>query len=129
MYAMNKEDLKIEFMRGKGPGGQHRNKTDSACRITHIPTGITSYADERSQHHSKRKAMSKLKMRISKNKNALVAQKKKARRDHVIHERNIIRTYNYKSQTVTDHRSKKTASLKEVLLKGKIELLRSENDN
>lgn len=52
----NKSDCKVETMRGTGPGGQHRNKTDSAVRITHLPTGVSAYCDERSQAVSKRKA-------------------------------------------------------------------------
>lgn len=117
------KDLKIEFMRGQGPGGQHKNKTASACRVTHIPTGISAYVDTRSQHHSKRMAMQELESRLINKQKKEVASKKKARRDHAIHERNIIRTYDFKKQTVKDHRSKKTARLKSVL-NGNLDLLR-----
>jgi len=110
-------------MRGQGPGGQHRNKTDSACRITHIPTGISAYCDERSQQSSKRKAMKELEKRLSNRKHEAQAEEKKANRDYAIHNTKTIRTYDFKSQTVTDHRTKKTARLKEVLFKGKIDLL------
>lgn len=120
-----KADLKYEFMRGQGPGGQHKNKTDSACRITHIPTGISAYADERSQTHSKKLAMSELVKRISNiKKEQKAADKKQRRDDKVKNPERAIRTYNFKSGLVHDHQSGKTASLKDVLQKGKIDLLR-----
>ena len=119
-----KTDLKIETMRGQGPGGQHRNKTDSACRITHIPTGISAYCDERSQQSSKRKAMKELENRLRNRKAEKQAETKKAIRDHAIHNTKTIRTYDFKNQTVKDHRTKKTARLDDVLFKGRIELMR-----
>lgn len=121
---MNESDLKFEYMRGQGPGGQHRNKRDSACRVTHIPTGITAYADERSQHHSKRKALEELELRIQDAKAAKIAQDRKARRDEAIKAKGHIRTYDYKRQEVKDHRTGKTASLKQVMGKGRLDLLR-----
>jgi peptide chain release factor 1 len=121
---LNKKDLKIEYMRGKGPGGQRKNKLDTACRITHVPTGVSAYADERSQHHSKRRAMQDLKQKLKNIIEERKAKDKKAKRDHAIHNTKRIRTYDFKKNTVTDHRTNKTASLKEVVGKGKIELLR-----
>jgi peptide chain release factor 1 len=119
-----KSDCKVETMRGTGPGGQHRNKTDSACRVTHIPTGVTAYCDERSQATSKRKAFKELRDRLKSMKEGQVAAEKKKRRDHAIHNTKTIRTYDFKSGVVKDHRSKKTASVKDILGKGRIELLR-----
>jgi peptide chain release factor 1 len=121
---LNKKDLKIEYMRGKGPGGQRKNKLDTACRITHVPTGVSAYADERSQHHSKRRAMQDLKQKLKNIIEERKAKDKKAKRDYAIHNTKRIRTYDFKKNTVTDHRTNKTASLKEVVGKGKIELLR-----
>ena len=121
---MKKTDLKIEYMRGTGPGGQHRNKTDSACRITHISTGISAYADERSQHHSRKKAMAELEQRLKDVKAEKLAKDKKATRDYAIHNTKRIRTYDFKSGIVTDHRTGKKASIKDVLEKGRIDLLR-----
>ena len=121
---IDKSQLKIEYMRGTGPGGQHKNKTDSACRITHIPTGISSYVDERCQRHSYKLALKNLKDKLIQARKDKMALKKKNRRDTVIHERNIIRTYNYSRGTVTDHRTGKTASIKNILNKGKIDLLK-----
>lgn len=113
-------EYRIEFMRGTGPGGQHRNKTDSACRVTHIATGITAYADERSQHTSKRKAMKEVQKRIRDAKNEQVAASQKAERDRKIAPGGTptIRTYHFPRNTVKDHRTGKAASIKEVMEKG-----------
>jgi protein subunit release factor A len=54
---LKKSDLKIETMRGQGPGGQHRNKTDSCVRILHVPTGISVISNGRCQHKNKRKCL------------------------------------------------------------------------
>lgn len=60
-YDVRRKDLRIDFYRGSGKGGQHRNKTDSACRITHIATGVSAQAeDERSQHMNRRLAFRRL---------------------------------------------------------------------
>lgn len=120
---LNKQNLKIETMRGTGNGGQHRNKTDSAVRITHLPTGISAYADERSQKHSKRLAMRELEKRIVEAVEAEAAKAKKAKRDHAIHNTKTVRTYHFPRGTVKDHRTGKTASIKEVLGKGRIDLV------
>jgi len=123
MSTFSKKDIKIEYMRGQGPGGQHKNKTDSMCRITHIPTGISACADCRSQHQSRKKAMAELKDKLHRIAQSRQAKAKKARRDDAIHNTKRIRTYDFKKGTVTDHRTKKTASLKEVMGKGRIDLL------
>lgn len=120
---MDKNELKIETMRGQGPGGQHKNKTDSAVKITHIPSGLSAYADERSQRHSKKKALADLEQKLARRKADKLAAIKKERRDHVIHNTPIIRTYDYSRGIVKDHRTKKTASLKDVIKKGKFYLL------
>ena len=120
-----KKDLRIETIRGTGPGGQHKNKTDSACRITHLPTGITAFADERSQKHSKKAAMAQLIERIKNMKaDAAAAKKKSARDEKVRNPERAIRTYDFKKGLVYDHRTKKQASIKDILGKSKLDLLR-----
>ena len=121
---INKKDLNVETMRGTGPGGQHRNRTDSACRITHIPTGISAYADERSQAHSRRSAMKDLENKLREITEKRAAVSKKERRDNKVkNPERAIRTYDYKKGLVYDHRTNLSASIKDVLFKGKIDLL------
>lgn len=117
-------DLKVEYMRGSGPGGQHRNKTESACRITHLPTGTTAYCDERSQKQSYRSARQEIELRIQELANQRKAEERKARRDEAIKPSATVRTYNYSRGTVKDHRTGKVASIKDVVEKGKIDLLK-----
>jgi len=63
--TIDQNDVRIEAVRGSGPGGQHRNTRDTAIRITHIKTGISAYADGKSQHRNKVNAMSVLSARLS----------------------------------------------------------------
>ena len=122
---LNKKDLKIETMRGSTKaGGQHLNKTDSCVRITHIPTGVVVTINGRDQHSNKREALKELEKRLKELKRAERAKSKKARRDKAIKEGKTIRTYNYKSGTVKNHLNGKKASIKDVVEKGRIDLLK-----
>lgn len=121
---INKSDLKIERIRGTGPGGQRRNKVATCVRLTHLPTGLVVTADCRTQPESMRQAMEEMEKRIKDAKAETKAVAKKARRDKAIHDTPTIRTYDFKAGVVRDHRTGKVAPLKQVLGKGKIELLK-----
>lgn len=112
---MKDDEIKIERMRGQGPGGQHKNKTESCVRVTHLPTGIQVTIDGRNQHANLRKAKKLLAQRIAEAKAAAAAAERKARRDDRIKNGKVIRTYDYRRKIVKDHRTGKVASLKEVM--------------
>ena len=134
---ISEKDLRIDIFRSSGPGGQSVNTTDSAVRITHLPSGVISQCqDEKSQHKNKAKAMTVLRSRI------LEAERVKKNKERA-QDRKIqvgsgdrserIRTYNYPQGRVTDHRISLTLYKLEQILKGEaldeiINALRADNN-
>ncbi|MDI3531634.1 MAG: peptide chain release factor 1, partial [Candidatus Atribacteria bacterium] len=119
------EDLRIDVYRSSGPGGQSVNTTDSAVRITHLPTGIVvTCQDEKSQHKNKAKAMRILRARI-------LDLERRRQKEEIDRERKSqigsgerserIRTYNFPQNRVTDHRINLTLYRLEDVLEGDLE--------
>ncbi len=122
---INPADLQIDTYRAGGAGGQHVNKTESAIRITHIPTGVVvECQDERSQHKNKDKAMKVLRSRLYENmmrqQNDAIASDRKAQVGTGDRSERI-RTYNYPQGRVTDHRIGLTLYKIEQILNGDID--------
>lgn len=119
---INSGDLRIDTFRASGAGGQHVNKTDSAIRITHLPTGVVvECQDERSQHKNKARAMSLLKARLLDAEQAKQFEEQAATRKSLVgsgDRSERIRTYNYPQGRVTDHRINLTLYKLDELMQG-----------
>jgi peptide chain release factor 1 len=106
--TLNPADLRIDTYRASGAGGQHINKTDSAVRVTHLPTGIVAECqDDRSQHRNKAKALQVLQARINERDRVERAAKDAALRKGLVgsgDRSDRIRTYNFPQGRLTDHR-------------------------
>ncbi|MBC61234.1 MAG: peptide chain release factor 1 [Zetaproteobacteria bacterium] len=122
---INTADLRIDTYRSSGAGGQHVNTTDSAVRITHIPTGIVSECqDERSQHKNKDKAMKMLRSRIYSKIQEEQEKKMSADRKSQVgsgDRSERIRTYNFPQSRMTDHRINLTLYRLDEIMDGSIE--------
>lgn len=121
---INEEDLKIDTFRASGAGGQHVNKTESAIRITHIPSGlVVSCQDEKSQHQNRILGMKVLRARLlAKEQERLARERADARKSMVsTGDRSAkVRTYNFPQGRITDHRINYTAYNLENIMDGDI---------
>ncbi len=121
-YVINSADLRVDTFRASGSGGQHVNKTDSAIRLTHLPTGVVvECQDERSQHKNRARAMSLLQSRL------LTAEQDKQHAEQAENRKlqvgsgdrsERIRTYNYPQGRMTDHRINLTLYKLEEIMQG-----------
>jgi peptide chain release factor 1 len=121
---INPNDLRIDTFRASGSGGQHVNKTDSAIRLTHLPTGtVVECQDERSQHKNKARAMSMLKARILDAERQAQQAEQAATRKSLVgsgDRSERIRTYNYPQGRVTDHRINLTLYKLDTVMSGEL---------
>lgn len=124
---VNPADLRIDTFRASGAGGQHVNKTDSAIRITHLPTNtVVECQDERSQHKNKARAMSLLKARLLNTEREKQTSEQAENRRHLVgsgDRSERIRTYNYPQGRVTDHRIGLTLYKLEEFLTGDLNMI------
>lgn len=116
------KDLRIDVYRASGAGGQHVNKTESAVRITHLPTGIVvAMQEEKSQHKNKAKALKMLRAKIYEGERARLADERAATRKDQVgsgDRSEKIRTYNYPQDRITDHRIGMTLHQLDAFMKG-----------
>ena len=121
---INDSDLRIDVFRAGGPGGQSVNTTDSAVRITHIPSGISvSQQDEKSQHKNKAKGMKILRARLYELERSKIEEQRSLERKNKIgtgDRSERIRTYNFPQGRVTDHRINLTLHKLEEFLEGEV---------
>jgi len=122
---VNESDLRIDVYRARGPGGQSVNTTDSAVRITHVPTGlVVQCQDEKSQHKNKAKAMQVLRSRLLEQAIAEQEAKIAAERKSQVGtgDRSAkIRTYNFPQSRVTDHRIGLTVHNLDAIMQGDLD--------
>ena len=122
---INKADLRVDTFRASGAGGQHVNKTDSAIRITHLPSGIVvECQDERSQHKNRAKAMAVLQARLNSAQQDAAAEEQSQQRKNLVgsgDRSERIRTYNFPQGRVTDHRINLTLYKLSEVMEGTLE--------
>lgn len=124
-FTLQDRDLKVEWYSGSGAGGQHRNKHQNSCRLTHVPTGQVATAQCRSRHNSLQEARGTLVKRLREG--AASAEQARASADRLRQmgsgERgDKVRTYRFQDGLVKDHRTMRQASLARVM-EGQIQLL------
>jgi peptide chain release factor 1 len=118
-------DLKVEFTKGSGPGGQHRNKVETAVRITHIPTGIQAYSATKSQKRNRELALAVLRSRLQEIQTQSCTQNTNKLRTTQIRDMGRgtrVRTYNFIEDRVKDERTSKKFKTKHIM-SGNLELI------
>lgn len=123
---MNDGDLEVITQRGHGKGGQHQNKTDSAVRMKHLPTGLSVFINGRDQGQNKREAKKILTAKVNQlNKEQVFSKVDKTRAQQVDGggRSNKIRTYNFIDNRAIDHRSGKKVNNMRQIMKGRFDLL------
>ncbi len=121
---INPNDLRIDTMRSSGAGGQHVNTTDSAVRITHIPTGLVVTSSEKSQHRNRDKAMQVLKARLYDMERSRIDDERSADRASQVgsgDRSERIRTYNFPQGRLTDHRINLTLYRLDAIMQGDLD--------
>ena len=121
---INQNDLRIDTMRSSGAGGQHVNTTDSAVRITHLPTGIVVTSSEKSQHRNREKAMQVLKARLYDLERSRMDSERSADRAAQVgsgDRSERIRTYNFPQGRMTDHRINLTLYRLDAVMQGDLD--------
>jgi peptide chain release factor 1 len=117
-FEINESDLKVEWYSGTGAGGQHRNKHQNSCRITHIPSGVVVTAQCRSRENSKAEAVAEIQRRVAQQMemkyNSNIATDRKQQVGSGMRG-DKIRTYRFQDDVVKDHVTDKSASVKKVL--------------
>lgn len=125
--VINPSDLRVDTFRASGAGGQHVNKTDSAIRLTHLPTGmVVECQDDRSQHRNREKAMQVLAARLKDKQVQEQQNKEAAQRKSLVgsgDRSERIRTYNYPQGRVTDHRINLTVHKLPSIMQGELDVL------
>ena len=124
---IDEKDLKVDTYRAQGAGGQHVNTTDSAVRITHLPTGIVvQQQDEKSQHKNRARAMKVLRARLYEHERAQAEAERAAERRSQVgtgDRSQRIRTYNFPQGRVTDHRINLTLYKLDRVIQGELDEL------
>lgn len=124
-WTLRDEDIDMQFTRDTGPGGQHRNKTESCVVLTHRPTGIQAKSAQRCQHANRRQARAVLEARVAEHFQQLRDQRERSCRRQQVgsgQRGDKVRTYCAQHGVVTDHRSQRKAPLRAVVA-GRLEEL------